>query len=327
MVSYGLEFFHRGLSAGHEATHVVDVTTDSRVDGHGAAWQLFGQFFPGLVEASISTISGQGGDELGFGVLGIVGHDVDGVVMASAGRANIDAPSGHGGFQQHRAVVDCGALVAIISHCVAQVDVLAHIVSRDVVVALVFASQNQTTIGVDLDYAEAFSVGHAKIGVVGAGHHGVPGEVLQSIASGCRLIIGFDVSGGDALGLDVRVEGSGLGIGGHGDRNTPASFNIGPNIVGHSGPGLVRILVDAHVAAVVQPVKDLIQPVTVAHEFGQFGIFGVVYEPVDLIEGDGVGGHAGGHVHDPAAANGGQLGPVTDHGHVRIVAVGQFQQG
>src|SRR5699024_7167252 len=96
----------------------------------------------------------------------------------------------------------------------------------DVVVALVFAGQNQATVGVDLDDAEAFSVGHTQVGVVGSGHHGVPGEDFQAIASGGRVVVGFEVSGGDALGLDVRVEGGGLVIGAHGDRDAAASFNI-----------------------------------------------------------------------------------------------------
>src|SRR5690625_7203798 len=96
----------------------------------------------------------------------------------------------------------------------------------DVVVALVFTSQNQATVGVDLDDAEAFSVGHPQVGVVGSGHHGVPGEDVQPVASGGRVVLGFEVAGGNALGLDVRVEGGGLVIGGHGDRDAAASFNI-----------------------------------------------------------------------------------------------------
>src|SRR5699024_10206590 len=66
--------------------------------------------------------------------------------------------------------------------------------------------------------------------------------------------------------------------------------------------------------------------VSVAHELGQFGVVGVVAEPVDFVQGEVVGGHAGGHVQHSATANCGQLCPVTDHGHVRIVAVGQFQE-
>src|SRR5699024_6178346 len=97
-----------------------------------------------------------------------------------------------------------------------------HVVRSDVVVALVFASQNQATIGVDLDDAEAFSVGHPQVGVVGAGHHGVPGEDVQSVASGGRVVVGFEVAGGDALGLNVRVEGCCLVIGGHSDRDAAA---------------------------------------------------------------------------------------------------------
>src|SRR5699024_2931831 len=254
MVSYGLEFFHRGLSAGHEATHVVDVTTDSRVDGHGAAWQLLGQFFPGLIESSISTISGQGGDELGFGVLGVGSHDVDGVVMASTGRPNIDATSGHGGFQQHRAVVNGGALVAVIGDGIAQVDMVPHVVGVDVVVASVFPGQNEATIGVDVHHTETFPIRYPQFGVVGAGHHNVTNINIQPVAASGRMLMDAEVSGGDALSLDLRIEGRSLGIGGHGDRNTPACFNIGPDSLGQGLSSLVGTVVDAHVAAVVQPV-------------------------------------------------------------------------
>src|SRR5699024_10269845 len=103
---------------------------------------------------------------------------------------------------------------------------LPHVVRSDVVVAVVFASQNQATVGVDLDHTEAFSVGHSQVGVVGSGHHSVPGEDVQSVASGGRVVICFEVAGFDALGLDVRVEGCGLVIGAHGDRHTAASCNI-----------------------------------------------------------------------------------------------------
>src|SRR5699024_11126409 len=103
---------------------------------------------------------------------------------------------------------------------------VGHIVSRDVVVALVFAGQNQATIRVDLDHTEAFSVGHAQVGVVGSGHHGVTGEDVQSIASGGRVVAGVEVASGDALGLNVRVEGCGLVIGGHSDRDAAASCNV-----------------------------------------------------------------------------------------------------
>src|SRR5699024_2084306 len=96
--------------------------------------------------------------------------------------------------------------------------------------------------------------------------------------------------------------------------------------LGHSLSSLISTVVDAHVAAVVQPVKDFSQPVTVAHEFGQFGVLGVVCEPVYFVQGDVVGGHACGRIQHPAAANCGQLGPVADHGHVRVVPVGQFQE-
>src|SRR5690625_2300565 len=101
-----------------------------------------------------------------------------------------------------------------------------YVVGIDVVVALVFAGQNQSTVGVDLDDAEAFSVGHAQVGVVGSGHHGVTGEDVQSIASGGRVVAGVEVASGDALGLNVRVEGCGLVIGGHGDRDAAASCNV-----------------------------------------------------------------------------------------------------
>src|SRR5699024_11690637 len=79
-----------------------------------------------------------------------------------------------------------------------------------------------------------------------------------------------------------------------------------------------------HVAAMVQPVKDFIETVTVAHELGQFGVLGIVSKPVDFIQGDVVGGHTGGHVQHSATANCGQLCPVTDHGHIRVVQVGQL---
>src|SRR5699024_4896986 len=128
---------------------------------------------------------------------------------------------------------------------------VSHVVRGDVVVALVFAGQDQSTVGVDLDHAEAFSVGHAQVGVVGSGHHGVPGVDVQAVASGGRVVIGVEVSGGDALGLDVRVEGCGLVIGGHGDRDGPASFNIWPDRIGQGFSGLLGTVVDAHVAAVV----------------------------------------------------------------------------
>src|SRR5699024_4296391 len=101
-----------------------------------------------------------------------------------------------------------------------------HVVRSDVVVALVFASQNQATIGMHLNYAEAFSVGHPQVGVIGSGHHGVTAKDVQPIASGGRVVISLEVSGGDALGLNVRVEFGGLVIGGHGDRDAAASFNI-----------------------------------------------------------------------------------------------------
>src|SRR5699024_363584 len=103
---------------------------------------------------------------------------------------------------------------------------VGHIVSRDVVVALVFASQNQATIRVHLDHTEAFAVCHPWVGAVGSGHHGVLGEDVQSIASGDRVVVGFEVAGGDALGWDGCGEGCGLVIGGHGDRDAAASFDI-----------------------------------------------------------------------------------------------------
>src|SRR5699024_3045491 len=116
--------------------------------------------------------------------------------------------------------------VAVVGDGIAQVNMVGHIVSRDVVVALVFASQNQATIRVHLDHTEAFSVGHPQVGGVGSGHHGVPGEDVQSIASGDRVVVGFVVVGGDAWGLDVRVEVRGLVIGGHGARDAAGSFDI-----------------------------------------------------------------------------------------------------
>src|SRR5699024_10150187 len=103
---------------------------------------------------------------------------------------------------------------------------VGHIVSRGVVVALGCAGQNQAAIRVHLDHTDAVSAGDTQVGVVGSGHHGVPGEDVQSIASGDRVVVGFAVAGGDALGLDVRVEGCGLVIGGHGDRDAAASFDI-----------------------------------------------------------------------------------------------------
>src|SRR5699024_2229844 len=135
-----------------------------------------------------------------------------------------------------------------------------------------------------------------------------------------------EVAGFDALGLDVRVEGGGLVIGAHGDRHTAASCNICPDSLGKGFSGLVSTVVDAPVAAVYQWVKDVIEAVSVAQELGQLGVVGGVAEAVDLVQGEVVGGHAGGHVQHSATANCGQLCPVTDHGHVRIVAVGQFQE-
>src|SRR5699024_9353223 len=96
--------------------------------------------------------------------------------------------------------------------------------------------------------------------------------------------------------------------------------------LGQGFSGLVSTVVDAHVAAVYQAVKDFIEAVSVAHEHGQVGVVGVVAEPVDIVQGGVVGGHAGCHDQHSATAIVGQLCPVTDHGHVRIVAVGQFQE-
>src|SRR5699024_3772244 len=107
-----------------------------------------------------------------------------------------------------------------------QVNMVPHVVRGDVVVALVFACQDQSTVRVDLDDAEAFSVGHSQVGVIGSGHHGVAGVDVQSVASGGRVAISADVSGLDALGLNICVEGRGVVIGGHGDRHGPASCNI-----------------------------------------------------------------------------------------------------
>ena len=123
-------------------------------------------------------------------------------------------------------MVDGSALVAVIGDGIAQVDMLSDVGRGDVVVAVVFAGQDQSTIRVDLDDAEAFSVGHPQVGVVGSGHHSVPGEDVQSVASGGLVVVGVEVAGFDALGLDVRVEGGGLVIGAHGDRHTAASCNI-----------------------------------------------------------------------------------------------------
>src|SRR5699024_12182232 len=95
---------------------------------------------------------------------------------------------------------------------------------------------------------------------------------------------------------------------------------------GQGFSGLVSTVVDAHVAAVYQAVKDFIEAVSVAHELGQFGVVGVVAEPVDFVQGEVVGGNAGGHVQHSATANCGQLYPVTDHGDGRIVAVHQYQE-
>src|SRR5699024_10098595 len=55
--------------------------------------QLLREFGAGLVESAVSPASGHGGDELGFGVLKVVGHDMDGVVFASTGGAHVDATS------------------------------------------------------------------------------------------------------------------------------------------------------------------------------------------------------------------------------------------
>src|SRR5699024_5508382 len=103
---------------------------------------------------------------------------------------------------------------------------LSDVGRGDVVVAVVFAGQDQSTIRVDLDDAEAFSVGHPQVGVVGSGQHTVAGEEVQAVASGGGVVVGVEVAGVDALGLDVRVEGGGLGIGAHGARHTAASCNI-----------------------------------------------------------------------------------------------------
>src|SRR5699024_5623844 len=222
----GLQPVHRGFGTIHGTAHIVDVTAYPWVDCQGMLWQLSCQVGASLVQSSIGPVTGQGGHELGFGILEVVGHDVNGVVVAPTGRAHIDTTSRQGGLQQHSSPVDGGALVAIVSNGVAQVDVIPHVVRGDVVVALVFASQNQSTVGVDLDDAEAFSVGHAQVWIVGSGHHGVAGEDVQSIASRGRVVIGFEVAGGDALGLDVRVEGCCLVIGGHGDRDAASSFDI-----------------------------------------------------------------------------------------------------
>src|SRR5699024_401844 len=138
---------------------------------HDVFGQLGCQVGSCFIHSSIGPVSGHGGDELSFGVLKVVGHEVDGVVFASSGRTDVDAPSCNGGFQEHGAVVDGGALIAIVSDGVTQVDMVPDVGRGDVVVALVFTSQNQATVGVDLDDAEAFSVGHPQVGVVGSGHH------------------------------------------------------------------------------------------------------------------------------------------------------------
>src|SRR5699024_1855319 len=103
---------------------------------------------------------------------------------------------------------------------------LSDVGRGDVVVAVVFAGQDPSTIRGDVVDAEAFSVGHPQLGGVGSGHASVPGEGVQADASGGRVVVGVAVDGVDGLGLDVRVEGGGLVIGAHGDRHTAASCNI-----------------------------------------------------------------------------------------------------
>src|SRR5699024_3445441 len=60
---------------------------------HDVFGQLLREFGAGLVESAVGPVSGHGGDELGFGVLKVVGHDMDGVVFASTGGAHVDATS------------------------------------------------------------------------------------------------------------------------------------------------------------------------------------------------------------------------------------------
>src|SRR5699024_11758413 len=57
---------------------------------HDVFGQLLREFGAGLVESAVGPVSGHGGDELGFGVLKVVGHDMDGVVFASTGGAHVD---------------------------------------------------------------------------------------------------------------------------------------------------------------------------------------------------------------------------------------------
>src|SRR5690625_5918902 len=120
---------------------------------------------------------------------------------------------------------------------------VSHVGRSDVVVALVFASQNQSTIRVDLDHTEALSVGHAQVGVVGSSHHGVTSEDVQSIASGGRVVICFEVASSTTLGLDVRIKGRSLVIGGHGDRDAAASCNICLDRLGQGVPSHWRTVV------------------------------------------------------------------------------------
>src|SRR5699024_2856543 len=151
---------------------------------HDVFGQLGCQVGSGLIQSSIGPVSGHGGDELGFGVLKVVGHDVDGVVFASTGRTDVDARSWHGGFQAHGAVVAGGAMIAGGSDGVTQVDMVPDVGRGDVAVRLVYPSQHQASVGVDLADAEACSVRRPQVGVGGSGHHGVPGEDVQPVASG-----------------------------------------------------------------------------------------------------------------------------------------------
>src|SRR5699024_10334143 len=90
VLGQGLQPVHRGFGTIHGTAHIVDVAAYTWVDCQGVLWQLSCQVGAGLVWSAVSPVSGQGGDELGFGVLEVVGHDVDGVVFASTGGAHVD---------------------------------------------------------------------------------------------------------------------------------------------------------------------------------------------------------------------------------------------
>ena len=242
----------------------------------------------------------------------VAGDQVQGVVLAAAGRGYVDGLRAGRVGDDAVAEVDGGTLDAVFGRGVGEVCVCLDVLGgQPRLPSALLVLEAHGSVAVDAGDGPGVAVRDTQVFVVAAGHDAVADTDVQAVAAG-------DLNGWCAgvAGAGARVLGEGVQlcrgvVGGDGDGDCRAGFGLADDVRADRCPCFRVGGVDGDAAAFVQLVEELSGFVTVSHRDRELRVF-LVLETVHFGEIDGARGRRNGKVEDTAATDSRQLCAVAD---------------